>query len=165
MRHTRLEPTWRRGFVHDVAVRRILVGYDGSDGGRRALDRAIDEARESRGRIVVLSVANMPLSPDAPRHFGTLDDISGREGAQLSPPPDVVDHLTEARDVLAAAGYDAELTWTAGEPGRAIVETATRIRAGVIVLGEHHHGFLSNLFGADVGAEVRRAAGCDVILA
>ena len=142
--------------MHDVAVRRILVGYDGSDGGRRALDRAIAEARESRGRIVVLSVANMPLSPDAPRHFGTLDDISGREGAQLSPPPDVVDHLTEARDVLAAAGHDAELTWTAGEPGRAIVETATRIRAGVIVLGEHHHGFLSNLFGADVGAEVQR---------
>jgi nucleotide-binding universal stress UspA family protein len=67
--------------------------------------------------------------------------------------------------VLAAAGHDAELTWAAGEPGHAIVEAAARIRAGVIVLGEHHHGFLSSLFGADVAAEVQRAAGCDVILA
>jgi nucleotide-binding universal stress UspA family protein len=151
--------------VHDVAMRRILVGYDGSDGGRRALDRAVAEARDSHGRIVVLSVASLPLSPDAPRHFGTLDDISVREGATLAPPPDVVEYLTEARNVLAGAGHDAELTWAAGEPAHAIVEAAARIRAGVIVLGEHHHGFLSSLFGADVAAEVQRAAGCDVILA
>jgi nucleotide-binding universal stress UspA family protein len=35
----------------------------------------------------------------------------------------------------------------------------------VIVLGEHHHGFLGNLFGADVDTAVQREAGCDVILA
>jgi nucleotide-binding universal stress UspA family protein len=146
-------------------VRRILVGYDGSDGGRRALDRAIAEARESRGRITVLSVANLPLDLDVPRNFGTLDDISDREDASLAPPPDVVAHLTDARDRLATAGFDAELTWAAGEPGHAIVDTARRIRAHVIVLGEHHHGFPGSLFGADVDAEVKRAAGCDVIFA
>jgi nucleotide-binding universal stress UspA family protein len=146
-------------------MRRILVGYDGSDGGRRALDRAIAEARDSRGRITVLSVANMPLDLDVPRNFGTLDDISDREGDPLSPPPDVVAHLTEARGKLAAEGFDAELTWAAGEPAHAIMETARRTHAQVIVLGEHHHGFLGNLFGADVDGEVKREAGCDVILA
>jgi hypothetical protein len=35
----------------------------------------------------------------------------------------------------------------------------------VIVLGEHHHGLLGNLFGADVDADVQREAGCHVILA
>jgi nucleotide-binding universal stress UspA family protein len=146
-------------------VRRILVGYDGSDGGRRALDRGVAEARESRGHVTVISVANVPLDPNVPRYFGTLDDISDREGAQLAPPPDVVAHLTDARDRLAKAGIDADLTWAAGEPGSVIVETARRIRAHVIVLGEHHHGFLGSLFGADVDAEVKREAGCDVILA
>ena len=146
-------------------MRRILVGYDGSSGGRRALDRAIAEARDSRGRLTVLSVANVPLDPNVPRNFGTLGDISAREGAALSPPPDVVAHLTDARDRLAAAGLDADLAWAAGEPGREILETARRIRAHVIVLGEHHHGFLGNLFGADVDAAVQREAGCDVILA
>lgn len=141
------------------------MGYDGSDGGRRALERAIAEADDSRGRITVLSVADMPLDLDVPRNFGTLDDISAEEDRPLQTPPDVVAHLTEARERLASAGLEANLTWTAGNPGRAIVETAKEIRAHVIVLGEHHHGLLGNLFGADVDAEVQREAGCDVILA
>ena len=66
---------------------------------------------------------------------------------------------------IAAMKRDAELTWAAGEPANAIVDTAKRIRAQVIVLGEHHHGFLGNLFGAVVDAAVQREAGCDVILA
>jgi nucleotide-binding universal stress UspA family protein len=146
-------------------TRGILVAYDGSDGARRALDRAIAEAHGSKAHITVLSVAEVPLDPTVPRNFGSLDDISAREGGALSAPADVVAHLIEARDRLGAAGLSAELTWAAGDPGRMIVETATRIRAGVIVLGEHHHGFLSSLFGADVDAEVQRQAGCDVILA
>ena len=141
------------------------MGFDGSDGGLRALDRAIAESRDSRVRITVLSVANVPLDPTVPRNFGTLDDISAREGAALAPPPDVVAHLTEAGDRLAARGIDADLTWAAGDPAHAIVETARRIRAHVIVLGEHHHGALGRFFGADVDAEVQREAGCDVILA
>jgi nucleotide-binding universal stress UspA family protein len=151
--------------VQTVRLRRILVGFDGSDGGRRALDRAIAESHNSRAHITVLSVANVPLDPDAPRYFGTLDDISDREGVPLAPPPDVVAHLTEARDRFAAQGIEADLTWAAGEPADAIVETARRIRAQVIVLGEHHHGFLGSLFGAEVDARVQREAGCDVILA
>ena len=146
-------------------MRRILVGYDGSEGGRRALDRAVEEARESRGRITVLSVVNVPLDPESPRNFGTLDDISADEGGPLSPPPDLVAHLKEAHERLAAAGFDAELVWAAGEPGQTIVDTAKGIRASAIVLGEHHHGFLGRLFGADVDEEVQREAGCEVILA
>jgi nucleotide-binding universal stress UspA family protein len=146
-------------------MRRILVGYDGSDGSRRALDRAVAEAREARARLTVLSVVNLPLDPEAPRNFGTLDDISPGEGGPLSPPPDVVAHLSEARDRLASDGLDADLVWAAGESGRTIVDTAKRIRADVIVLGEHHHGFLSGLFGGDVDAAVQREAGCEVILA
>ena len=146
-------------------MRRILVGYDGSDGGGRALERAVQEARSVGGRVTVLSVFNLPLDPDVPRNFGTLDDISDHEGEALSPPPSVVEQLTKARNRLAKAGVDAELEWAAGEPGLAIVETARRIRANVIVLGEHHHGLLGRLFGADIDGEVQREAGCDVILA
>ena len=146
-------------------MRRILVGYDGSDGGKRALERAISEAHDSQGRITVLSVATMPLDIDVPRNFGTLDDISANEGGALSPPPEIVGQLRDASERLASAGLEANLIWRAGEPGSAILDTAKEIRAQVIVLGEHHHGLLGNLFGADVDAEVQREAGCDVILA
>ena len=144
-------------------MRRILVGFDGSDGGRRALDRA--ESHALRAHVTVLGVVNVPLDLDVPRNFGTLDDISDREGAALGPPPDVVAHLTKARDRLNAAGIDAELRWAAGEPAHAIVETARAIDAQVIVLGEHHHGFLGRAFGDDVDAGVQRESGCQVILA
>jgi nucleotide-binding universal stress UspA family protein len=146
-------------------VRRILVGFDGTDGGSRALDRAIAESRDSRAHVTVLSVANVPLDLDAPRNFGTLDDISDDEGRSVGPPPDVVAHLTEARDRLHAAGLDADFTWAAGEPAHAIVETARAIGAQAIVLGEHHHGFLGKAFGGDVDGAVQREAGCEVILA
>jgi nucleotide-binding universal stress UspA family protein len=146
-------------------VSRILVGYDGTKSGKRALERAIDEAREAHGHITVLSVVNMPLDPEVPRYFGTLSDIAPGEGGPLSPPPDVVDHLTEARDILGAAGFEPDLIWAAGEPGREIVEAAKRVRARTIVVGEHHHGFLSGVFGGDVDAEVQREADCTVVLA
>jgi len=159
---------WAARRCHDrqtVRMRRILVGYDGSDGGKRALDRAVQEARAVGGRVTVLSVVDLPLDPNVPRNFGTLDDISDREGAALSPPPFVVEQLTEARELLARDGVDAELEWAAGEPGSMIVDAARRIHANVIIVGEHHHGFLGNLFGADIDAEVQREAACDVILA
>jgi len=147
-------------------MRRILVGYDGSDGARRALDRAVAETHESSAHVTVVSVFEVPLDPNVPRNFGTLDDIADWEGGGApSAPADVVTHLTEARDHLAASGVDADLTWAAGEPGQVIVETAKRIGAATIVLGEHHHGRLASFFGGNVDAEVQREAGCDVILA
>jgi nucleotide-binding universal stress UspA family protein len=145
-------------------VSRILVAYDGSEGGRRALDRAVAEAREANASVTVLSVVSMVLNPDVPRYYGTLDDISPGEGDPLSPPPEIVAQLTEARDLLRAAGVDPDLAWAAGEPAHEIVDTAKRINARTIVLGEHHHGFLSRLFGEDVDVEVQREAGCTVVL-
>jgi hypothetical protein len=35
----------------------------------------------------------------------------------------------------------------------------------VVVLGEHHHGFLAGLFGTDIAAEGERELGTDVIVA
>jgi hypothetical protein len=64
--------------------RASLVGYDGSDGAKPALDRAVVEARDRHVRTAVVSVASMPLDLDAPRHYGTLDDISRAEGGDRS---------------------------------------------------------------------------------
>ena len=144
-------------------MRRILLAYEGSPPARRALNSAIAEARDSNGRITVLSVERLVLDPSVPRNFGTLDDIADWEGAEGSAPPDVAEHLEEARELLSAAGIEAELTWAAGEPGQEIAEAAQRIGADVIVLGEHHHGHLSSFFGSNVDEEVQRAAGCEVV--
>jgi nucleotide-binding universal stress UspA family protein len=146
-------------------VGRILVGYDGTENGKAALERAIEEAREKHDHITVVSVLALPLNPDAPRNFGTLDDFAPGDGGPLSPPPEVVDHLREAREILGASGIEPDLLWAAGEPAHEIVEAAKRVNARAIVIGLHHHGLFSELFGGDVDNAVQHEAGCTVILA
>jgi nucleotide-binding universal stress UspA family protein len=143
----------------------ILVGYDDSAAARRALDRGIAEARARGARLVVLSVLEVPLDPQVDRFFGTLDDIADWEGRPIAPPPELVGLLAQARDEVEAAGLEAEVMWAAGEPGRAIVDAAREAKADVVVLGEHHHGFLAGLFGTNVAAEVERELGTAVIVA
>jgi nucleotide-binding universal stress UspA family protein len=142
-----------------------MVGYDDSDAAKRALERGIAEARGSHRRLVVLAVAELPLDPNAPRFFGTLDDIPPNEGGELVAPPEIVTTLAHARDRLETAGVPGELAWAAGEPGGAILDAAHSLGAGMIILGEHHHGFLSGFLGTDVAAEVQERAGCDVVVA
>jgi nucleotide-binding universal stress UspA family protein len=146
-------------------VNGVLVGFDDSAAAGRALDRAIEEARARHTRLVVLSVFEVPLDPQVDRYFGTLDDIADWEGQPIAPPPELVGLLAEARERVEGAGLQADFMWAAGEPGRAIVDAARDARVEVVVLGEHHHGFVAGLLGKDVAAEVERELGSTVILA
>ena len=143
----------------------VLVGFDDSAAAGRALDRAIEEARARHTRLVVLSVFEVPLDPQVDRYFGTLDDIADWEGQPIAPPPELVGLLAQARERVEGAGLQADFMWAAGEPGRAIVDAARDARVEVVVLGEHHHGFVAGLLGKDVAAEVERELGSTVILA
>jgi nucleotide-binding universal stress UspA family protein len=140
----------------------IVVGYDGEEQARRALDRAIDEAQRSKGQLVVVAVAEMPLNPEGPQNFGTLDDSPRM--IPLVEPPELEHVFASARHRIAAAGLTADYAWAAGEPADAIVGEARDRQADVVILGSRHHGLLSRLLGADVAAEVKRSAGCDVIV-
>jgi nucleotide-binding universal stress UspA family protein len=145
-------------------VSSVLVGFDDSPAARRALERGIGEARERKARLVVLSVFEVPLDPQVDRFFGTLDDIADWEGQPLAPPPELVGLLAHARETVEAAGLRADYRWAAGEPGSAILDAARDTKAAVVVLGEHHHGFLAGLFGTDVAASVERELGSAVIV-
>jgi nucleotide-binding universal stress UspA family protein len=140
----------------------IIVGYDGSEGSGRALERAADEARSHNEPLVVLAVFELPLDPRDPRNFGT-PATEPRDGP-LHAPPDVVEALDAAREKLSQAGVTAVYIWGPGEPANLIVETARERTARLIVVGTHHHGFLSRVFGADVAADVRREADCEVLV-
>lgn len=141
------------------------MGFDESAAAARALERGIEEARARHSRLVVLSVFEVPLDPQVDRYFGTLDDIADWEGNPIAPPPELVGLLAQARERVEGAGLRADFMWAAGEPGRAIVDAARDARADVVVLGEHHHGFLAGFLGKDVAAEVERELGSSVILA
>jgi nucleotide-binding universal stress UspA family protein len=142
--------------------RTILVGYDGLDAADRALARAIDEARASNAKLIVLAVAEMPLNPEGPQNFGTLDD-SPATMIPLAEPPQLDPVLGRAQEHVEAAGLKADYVWAAGEPAHEIVVAAREQGVDLVVVGHHHHGLMGRLLGEDVAAGVERAAGCQVI--
>ena len=143
-------------------MKAVLVGYDDSAAAGRALDRAIEEARENGAGLVVVAVEELPLDPTGMQNFGSLD-YSPPDATALGPPADIQDLLARARTVIEAAGLDAEYVWAAGSAATTIVDAARDSGADLIVLGEHHHSFLGRMFGGDVAAEVERRAGARVL--
>jgi universal stress protein A len=141
----------------------ILVGYDDKEPARRALDYAIEEAKSSHARLVILVVAEMPLDPRGMQNYGTLDD-SPAPLIPLDPPPELEKVLEQAREVVEAAGVEAEYVWSAGDPSGEIVGAARDRGAELVVLGAHHHRGLAGFFGADVAAGVERELGANVVV-
>src|SRR2546426_11667161 len=125
----------------------IVVGYDDKEPAKRALERAIREAKAANAELVVVSVLAMPLDPEGPQNFGTLDDSPARM-IPLVEPPELEPALSHARQRVEAAGVKADFVWAVGEPADAIVTTAQDHRAQLIVLGAHHHGFFGRMFGS-----------------
>jgi nucleotide-binding universal stress UspA family protein len=140
----------------------IIVGYDDKEPAKRALDRAIEEAKARNGRLVVIAVAEMPLDPADPRNFGTLDDGSAELGIQET--PELERALDDARTVIEPTRIEADYVWAAGDAGRQIVDLARDRGASLIVIGGHHEGFFARTFGMSVQDEVKKHADCDVIV-
>ncbi len=142
--------------------RTIIVGYDDSPLSVRALERAIIETGPD-DNIVVLTVAEEPLDLVGPRSRGALAESD--EVPPLPPePPHVTEALANARTVLVRAGREGALEWAYGDVAGAILDVARQSDADIIVVGEHHHGLLARMLGEDPAAEIKRTAGCEVIV-
>ncbi|WP_406045437.1 universal stress protein [Micromonospora sp. NBC_00898] len=136
--------------------RLIVVGVDGSDGGRRALDWAADEAAVRGGavqavaawrwdRIEVGPMTQATGPVDEEQRARTLldDEIRGlflRKGAACPVAGEVVEG--PAADVLTAAARTADL----------------------LVLGSHGHSRLRHTVLGSVSEECVRKANCPVVV-
>ena len=141
----------------------IVVGYDDEDAAKRALERALDEAKANGTDLAVVSVVELPLDPEGPQNFGTLDDSPARM-IPLVVPDELEPVIAHARERVAAEGVSADFLWAAGDPANVLVDVARDRGASLVVVGSHHHGFMAKLLGTDVAAEVKRHAGADVLV-
>ena len=142
--------------------RTIVVGYDDKEPAKRALERALEEANAG-DRLVVVSILELPLNPEGPQNYGTLDDSPARM-IPLVVPAELEPVQAHAEERVAAAGVPATFFWAAGEPANEIVEAARDNKASLVVVGTHHHSLLGRLFGNDVAAEIERELGSAVIV-
>jgi nucleotide-binding universal stress UspA family protein len=130
---------------------RIVVGFDGSEHGQRALERAADMAGEG-DQVVVVAAAE-------------LHARSGiTEGARLD--PSTVQHQHEAVDkaraLLTEGGIDAEIVEAQGDPGTAIVDAAKG--ADLIIVGTRGLNPMQRILLGSVSSKVVHRAECDVLV-
>jgi nucleotide-binding universal stress UspA family protein len=130
---------------------KIVVGYDGSDGARRALDRAIAFAGDD-GRLTVVAAAETHVRAGI------------TQGAHLD--PSEIERrrkdLEEAKALLTERGVDAETIEAQGDPGDVILNSAKD--ADLVVVGSRGLNPFQRLLLGSVSSKVVHRAECDVLV-
>ena len=132
----------------------IVVGTDGSSGGRAAVLEAARLAGALKQRVVVVSAygthAMAAVSPEAVAHAG-----DGREAAEEA--------LRGAEADLTSAGVDCDVRAVCAGPADAIVDVAKLEDADTIVIGSRGMRGARRLLGSVPNA-VSHKAPCSVYI-
>jgi nucleotide-binding universal stress UspA family protein len=132
----------------------LVVGYDGSEESKRALDRAAALAKGGASLTVVTAV---PFQTHAGgRSMGAVEE---REG--IAEERTVLDQV---KSQLKAQGVDAHTLEGEGDPAEVIIEAAKRTNAELIVVGTRGHGAARRLVLGSVSLKVVHEAPCDVLV-
>jgi nucleotide-binding universal stress UspA family protein len=129
----------------------ILLAYDGSEEARCALERAASLAAAEGSTVHVVSVAGVqPGLGPSPTWVRPWELVARRPRVEA------------AAGWLRARGVAVETVERQGDPAWAIVDEARKRDADLIVLGTR--GRLAHALHRSVGAAVRRAAPCEVVV-
>ena len=132
---------------------KILVGYDGSDGARRALELAATLARHDDQVSVVAVAEGIPLLG----HASTLPSPEQEDARQ--------GQLLEAERVLGAHGVASSLVRRSGDPATAILELADEQDVDLVVLGTRGVSTVERWLIGSVSSKVLQHAACSVLVA
>ena len=141
----------------------IVVGVDGSEESRAALDWAVEEGRLRQAPVLAIHAWEVPMVP-APTGL-------------VPPSVEVVGDLTELREdaaslvevmvrEIAGDAADVEIRPLAVEdkPVNALLEAAERNDAQMIVVGSRGHGGFVLLLIGSTSDQVARHATCPVVI-
>ena len=135
---------------------KILVGYDGSKGGKAALAHATDLARQSSGGVTVLWVRE-PL----PRH----SDLPGEfEGEAEAADEYFAARKKEVAHVAAQAGLAIACAVRRGHPAKTIVGFAKDGGFDLVVIGHSDHSELWGRLLGDTADRISDHAHCSVLI-
>jgi nucleotide-binding universal stress UspA family protein len=125
-----------------------LVGFDGSEPSRHALDRAIADARTDSAEVVVGVVLDMPFDPtELPTAgMGPALDVADTETPKLEAridagdvPPALQSAVETGQHALDRSGLRGEVAWRMGPLVEELIKLAQGNGAVRIYLGPHHH--------------------------
>ena len=134
-----------------AVAKRIIVGYDGSDSARRALDRAAELAGYGT-TVTVVSVAPPAYSAGLPAGADAADVQRARE------------LLAEARDALALRQVSVTTLDPIGSAAEQIVLAADELGADLVVVGSRNGHAEERAVLGSTSTKVLHHAPCDVLV-
>ena len=141
------------GRRHSV-FQQILVGFDGSDQSRKAVDTAIGLAHCLDAKILVLAVARPPEPATSVELEAVLDDAK--------------EHFEEAfipvRDAAKKAEVELKTDIAVGHPAEQIIHRAELDKVDLIVLGRRGTSTFHKWILGSVSEKVLRYAHCPVMV-
>jgi nucleotide-binding universal stress UspA family protein len=130
---------------------RIVVGYDGSDSAKRALQRVVDFAGNADRILVVAAAESHARTGIAKGSHLDPSEVEQRLG-----------DLEEAQQFFSERGIEAEVVEGQGDPGAVIVEAAKD--ADLVVVGSRGLNPIERLLLGSVSSKVVHRAPCDVLV-
>jgi nucleotide-binding universal stress UspA family protein len=147
-------------------MEKIVVGIDGSQGGLRALEWALEEARLRQASLHVVHAWIVPLIDALPEPWVVGSPSIGPSDE------DVHEHLEQAARQILDAAVDAARTSGAGaeivgelvegRPAGALIESARD--ADLLVVGSRGRGGFAGLMLGSVSAQCVHHAPCPVVV-
>ena len=136
----------------------IVVGTDGSDTAKRAVDEAARLAEAMGGRLHIVA-AYEPLRG--------AKIVGAPEGAQkvweVKPDAAVQGVISEAESDARIKGLEVETHTVTGDPADALLEIADKQNADLIVVGNRGMHGVGRVLGS-VPNKVSHRAGCNVLI-
>jgi nucleotide-binding universal stress UspA family protein len=134
--------------------RNVVVAYDGSEGAKAALARAVEIAGRDEAALTVVEATaeQIPsLAPGSPRQ---------------APPEAAADARKDLREAVEKLDPSLEASpWVVGGPAaKAILTVAEDIEADLIVTGSRHRGAVARAVLGSVSTEILHGAACDVLV-
>ena len=135
--------------------RKVLLAYDGSIEGRRALREGAKLGQLCRAEVFLLAVVELSsiVSPDA----GLAIPIDEQTANYKS-------ILVEGVERLKALGFSPAARLEVGDPGQKIAEFAEEIGAHLVVVGHRPQGPLARWWFGSVGSYLVKRLRCSVLV-
>jgi nucleotide-binding universal stress UspA family protein len=141
--------------------RSIVVGTDGSETARKAVDAALDLARLSGARVELVS-AYEPVSSQRLREEAR--QVPADLQWMVNPREDVDATLREAAESAGEAGVESRIHAREGDPADAILDVAEELSSDLIVVGNKGMTGAKRFLLGSVPNKVSHHAPCSVMI-
>lgn len=141
---------------------RILVPMDGSEGARRALEKAIGLQRLCNCELIILTVYRHHSLQEASLSMVRPEDPENIEDTLRDYAKQIAENAKDF--ALQAGGKDVRSFVKVGQPARTIVQFANDKEADLIVLGSRGLGDLEGFLLGSVSHKVTSLADCPVMV-